>query len=49
MAERAFRHLKGSIQRAATADVPIPFSPTLETFVEPTRDKIEAAIRSVLP
>ena len=46
--ERALGHLKAPIRRVATADVPIPFSPTLEAFIEPTQEKIEAAVRSVL-
>ena len=48
VAERAFPYLKAPIRRVATADVPIPFSPKLEAFIEPTQEKIEAAIRSVL-
>jgi acetoin:2,6-dichlorophenolindophenol oxidoreductase subunit beta len=48
VAEQAFGSLKAPIRRVATADVPIPFSPKLEAFIEPTQDKIEAAIRFVL-
>ncbi len=48
VAEKGFRDLKAPIQRVATADVPIPFSPVLEAAIEPTQAKVEAAIRSVL-
>ncbi len=48
VAEHAFGSLKAPIRRVATADVPIPFSPKLEAFVEPTQDKIEAAVRSLV-
>lgn len=48
VAEEAFDHLRAPIRRVATPDVPIPFSPALESFVEPTVDKIVAAVRSVL-
>jgi pyruvate dehydrogenase E1 component beta subunit len=48
VAEQAFGDLKAPIRRVATADVPIPFSPALEAAIEPTQDKIEAAVRSVL-
>ncbi|HXG40571.1 MAG TPA: transketolase C-terminal domain-containing protein [Candidatus Limnocylindrales bacterium] len=48
VAEEAFDHLRAPIRRVATPDVPIPFSPALESFVEPTVEKIVAAVRSVL-
>jgi pyruvate dehydrogenase E1 component beta subunit len=48
VAGRGFRHLVAPIGRVAAADVPIPFSPALERFVEPTQRKIEAAVREVL-
>jgi pyruvate dehydrogenase E1 component beta subunit len=46
VAEYAFDALKGPIRRVATVDVPIPFSPTLERFVEPTVEKLVAAARA---
>ena len=42
VAERAFESLRKPIRRVATLDVPIPFSPPLERFVEPTAAKIVA-------
>lgn len=48
VAEHAFDALRGPIIRVATLDVPIPFSPPLEAFVEPTEAKIVAAARSLL-
>lgn len=42
VAERAFDALRKPIRRVATLDVPIPFSPPLERFVEPTAAKIVA-------
>ena len=46
VAEHAFEVLRGPIRRVAALDVPIPFSRTLETFVEPTVDKLVAAARA---
>jgi pyruvate dehydrogenase E1 component beta subunit len=48
VAEEAFDSLRAPIRRVATLDVPIPFSPVLEAFVEPTLDKVLAAARSVV-
>lgn len=48
IAEKAWGALKAPPKRVATLDVPIPFSPVLEEFVEPTTDKIVAAAREVL-
>jgi len=42
VAERAFDSLRKPIRRIATLDVPIPFSPPLERYVEPTTAKIVA-------
>jgi pyruvate dehydrogenase E1 component beta subunit len=42
VAERAFDALRKPIRRIATLDVPIPFSPPLERFVEPSAGKIVA-------
>jgi len=48
VAEHAFHALRGPIRRVVTLDVPIPFSPPLETFVEPTEAKIVEAARSLV-
>ena len=48
VAEHAFDSLRGPIRRVVTLDVPIPFSPPLETFVEPTTAKIVEAARSLV-
>lgn len=46
--EEAYGSLKGPIKRVATADVPVPFSPRLEAFIEPTQDKVVAAVRELV-
>jgi pyruvate/2-oxoglutarate/acetoin dehydrogenase E1 component len=48
VAEHAFDALRAPIFRVATLDVPIPFSPPLEAFVEPTVDKVVIATRRLL-
>jgi acetoin:2,6-dichlorophenolindophenol oxidoreductase subunit beta len=48
IAEEAFDALKAPIRRVASADVPIPFSPTLESAVLPTEGRLIDAIRSTL-
>lgn len=48
VAEQAFGALKAPIRRVATMDVPVPFNPGQEAFIEPTQDKIEAAVRAVM-
>ncbi len=47
-AEECFDRLRAPIRRVATPDVPIPFSPPLERHIEPTTDKIVAALREVM-
>ena len=47
VAEHAYGDLVAPIRRLATLDVPVPFSPPLEQYVEPTTAKILAAARSV--
>jgi len=47
VAEHAYGDLLAPIRRLATLDVPVPFSPPLEQYVEPTTAKILAAARSV--
>jgi pyruvate dehydrogenase E1 component beta subunit len=48
VAEEAFDELRAPILRVVTADVPIPFSRSLEAAVEPSEDRIVAAVRSVV-
>ncbi len=48
VAEHAFDALRGPIRRVTTLDVPIPFSRPLEHYVEPTEEKIVAAVRSLV-
>jgi len=48
VAEKAFGYLKAPIKRVVTEDVPIPFSPPMEEFVEPTEAKIIQAVKEVL-
>lgn len=48
IAERAFEDLDGPVRRLASADVPIPFSPTLEDAVIPNRDRIREAVGDLL-
>lgn len=43
VAEKAWRQLKAPPRRITRRDVPMPFSPPLEEYVEPTVDKIVAA------
>ena len=47
VAEHAYGDLLAPIRRLATLDVPVPFSPPLEQYVEPTTAKILAAARSM--
>jgi pyruvate dehydrogenase E1 component beta subunit len=46
--EHAFDYLDAPIQRVGAMDVPIPYSPPLESQVLPGKDHIVAAIRKVL-
>jgi pyruvate/2-oxoglutarate/acetoin dehydrogenase E1 component len=36
------------VKRVVTEDVPIPFSPPMEKYVEPTEEKIIQAVEEVL-
>ncbi len=40
--------LDAPVRRVATADVPLPFSPTLEEQVMPTPDRVTEAVRELL-
>jgi pyruvate dehydrogenase E1 component beta subunit len=48
VAEEAFDSLRGPIIRLTAPDMQIPFSPSLEKQMYPTRHTIEAAIRRSL-
>jgi 2-oxoisovalerate dehydrogenase E1 component beta subunit len=48
IAEKAFDYLDAPIKRVAALDVPTPYSPPLEAFVLPNRDKVIAAARELL-
>ncbi len=48
IAEEAFHHLKAPIKRVTTPDVPIPASPPLEKYIEPTAEKVAAAVQEVV-
>ncbi len=43
-----FRRLKSAPKRVCGLDVPIPYSPPMERYALPDRDKIKAAIREVM-
>jgi pyruvate dehydrogenase E1 component beta subunit len=46
--DRGFDLLNAPIKRVTALDVPIPFSPPLESFVLPSEEKIAAAVRAVM-
>jgi 2-oxoisovalerate dehydrogenase E1 component beta subunit len=48
IAEKAFDYLDAPIKRVASLDVPTPYSPPLETFYLPNREKVVAAARELL-
>ena len=43
-----FSHLKSSPKRVCGLDVPIPFSPPMEQYAVPDKDKIAAAVRETM-
>jgi pyruvate dehydrogenase E1 component beta subunit len=45
LAEELFDELDGPIQRVASEDVPMPFSPPMEEFVIPSVGDVVAAVR----
>jgi len=47
VAEEAFDSLRGPIVRVTTAQLPVPFSPSLEKGFYPTAEKVAEAIRRV--
>lgn len=48
VAETGFDKLRAPIQRVATLDVPVPYSPPLEDFISPSEARIAGAIRAAL-
>ena len=48
IAEKAFDYLDAPIKRVASLDVPTPYSPPLEAFYLPNRDKVLNAARELL-
>jgi pyruvate dehydrogenase E1 component beta subunit len=48
VAEEGFWSLQAPIQKVASEQVHIPYSPALEKLVYPTADKIAAAVRRTL-
>lgn len=48
IAEKAFDYLDAPVKRVAALDVPTPYSPPLEAFYLPNRDKVLAAARELL-
>ncbi len=48
IAEKAFDYLDAPVKRVASLDVPTPYSPPLEEFYLPNRDKVLAAARELL-
>jgi 2-oxoisovalerate dehydrogenase E1 component beta subunit len=48
IADKAFDYLDAPIKRVAALDVPTPYSPPLEAFVLPNKDKVLAAARELL-
>ncbi|MBI2154922.1 MAG: alpha-ketoacid dehydrogenase subunit beta [Candidatus Rokubacteria bacterium] len=48
IAEEAFDALRAPIRRLTRADVPVPFTPPLESYVLPSRDRLLAEARALL-
>jgi pyruvate/2-oxoglutarate/acetoin dehydrogenase E1 component len=48
IANEAFDYLDMPIERVATADVPVPFSPTLEKYMMPKIEDLVAAARKIM-
>ena len=45
---KVFNHLKASPERVCGLDVPVPFSPPMEKYVVPDKEKIASAIRAIV-
>ncbi len=48
IAEKAFEYLDAPVKRIASIDTPVPYSPPLEAFYLPNKDKVVAAARELL-
>jgi len=48
IADKAFEYLDAPIKRVAAIDTPVPYSPPLEAFFLPNKDKVIAAARELL-
>jgi acetoin:2,6-dichlorophenolindophenol oxidoreductase subunit beta len=48
VAEHVFDRLKAPILRVTAPDIPVPFSPALESLMYPTPEKIAAAVRKLM-
>ena len=48
IADKAFDYLDAPVKRIASLDVPTPYSPPLEAFYLPNKDKVIAAARELL-
>ncbi len=48
IAEKAFDYLDAPVKRVAALDVPMPYSPPLEAFCLPNKEKVIAAARELL-
>lgn len=48
LADKAFDYLDAPIKRVASLDTPVPYSPNLEDFYRPNKDKVVAAAREIL-
>jgi pyruvate/2-oxoglutarate/acetoin dehydrogenase E1 component len=48
IAEKAFEYLDAPVKRIGALDVPTPYSPPLEAYVLPNKDKVVAAARELL-
>ncbi len=48
IAEEAWESLRAPVRRLTRADVPVPFSPPLEAYVLPSRDRLLAECRALL-
>ncbi len=46
--EQVFKRLKSAPKRVCGLDVPIPYSPPMERYALPDREKIKAAVREVM-
>jgi pyruvate dehydrogenase E1 component beta subunit len=48
LSERLSDYLTAPVQRVASPDIPVPFSPPMENFYRPDVERIVAAARSVM-